>query len=249
MLDKEEHMSRKRKIVNLVAIFCLAMSFLGGLIRPAEAEAAANLFVTREGDRLMLGGSEFRFVGANAYGLMYAESPTIHLSTDYEILDWFKTFKEMGFRAVRFFPSCQGAPLTLEPSKGVWNETAWERFDYVVKTAGDFGIKLIIPFVDNYHYYHGGKHVFTDWEGVPESEFYTNEAVIDHFKEFIARILNRVNTYTGVAYKDDPTILAWESGNELQAPQAWTSMIAAYVKSIDSHHLFMDGNYGISCVR
>ena len=58
---------------------------------------------------------------------------------------------------------------------------------------------------------------------------------------------------TGVAYKNDPTILAWETGNELGAyrlgegapPASWTSTIALYIKSIDKNHLVIDGSDGL----
>ena len=45
--------------------------------------------------------------------------------------------------------------------------------------------------------------------------------------------------------KDDPTILAWETGNELQAPTSWTQTISTYIKSIDLNHLVIDGREGI----
>ncbi len=49
-------------------------------------------------------------------------------------------------------------------------------------------------------------------------------------KLIYTHFLNRINTVTGMRYGDDPTILAWETGNELQhsfigklpAPGAWT---------------------------
>lgn len=57
---------------------------------------------------------------------------------------------------------------------------------------------------------------------------------------------------TGIAYKDDPTILAWETGNELGAyqlsegapPAAWTNTIASYIKSLAPRTLVMDGSDG-----
>ncbi|HXY73249.1 MAG TPA: hypothetical protein VEM41_11955, partial [Actinomycetota bacterium] len=53
------------------------------------------------------------------------------------------------------------------------------------------------------------------------------------------------NVYTGVANKDNPTILAWETGNEIRPPRSWTSRISAYIRSIDPRHLIEDGYAGI----
>lgn len=59
-------------------------------------------------------------------------------------------------------------------------------------------------------------------------------------------MLNRTNYYTGIKYKDDKAILAWETMGENLAPDSWTNDIAAYIKSIDANHLVMDGYYGIT---
>ena len=59
----------------------------------------------------------------------------------------------------------------------------------------------------------------------------------------IATLVNRVNTITKIAYRDDPTIMAWETGNELrESTAAWDREMAAYVKSIDQNHLVLNGN-------
>ncbi|XP_068659699.1 mannan endo-1,4-beta-mannosidase 1-like [Aristolochia californica] len=70
-------------------------------------------------------------------------------------------------------------------------------------------------------------------------------------------VLNRVNTYTGVAYMDDPTIFSWELINEPRCEsdlsgktfQYWVTEMAAYVKSIDRNHMLeigLEGFYGLS---
>ncbi|MCL4419710.1 hypothetical protein M1146_06480 [Patescibacteria group bacterium] len=74
-------------------------------------------------------------------------------------------------------------------------------------------MKLVIPLTDNYNYYHGGKHDFTDWRGISDqNQFYYNATVIQDFKNYIQHLLTHVNPLTGLAYKDDPTIMAWETG-------------------------------------
>ena len=72
--------------------------------------------------------------------------------------------------------------------------------------------------------------------------FYTNRQVIADFQAYVAHVLNHVNRYTGLAYKDDPAILCWETGDELQyCPGEWTAEITAFIKRIDRRHLVMDG--------
>ena len=69
--------------------------------------------------------------------------------------------------------------------------------------------------------------------------------MISDFELYISTLLNHVNTYTGIAYKNDPTIMAWETGNELDPPTRWTQTISTYVKSIDRNHLVVDGRSGV----
>lgn len=65
-------------------------------------------------------------------------------------------------------------------------------------------------------------------------------------------VLTRVNTVTGVAYKNDPTILAWELMNEPRCQsdlsgrtiQSWITEMAAHVKSIDANHMLEAGLEG-----
>jgi mannan endo-1,4-beta-mannosidase len=51
----------------------------------------------------------------------------------------------------------------------------------------------------------------------------SNDTSITHltqrwFKDHIKAVVNRVNTISGITYKDDPTIMTWELTNEPQDP-------------------------------
>ena len=76
----------------------------------------------------------------------------------------------------------------------------------------------------------------------PTRGIYSSSLILSDFKQYVGVILNHVNSYTGIAYKNDPTIIAWETGNELSAPFDRVQKITAYIKGIDNHHLVMDGN-------
>jgi hypothetical protein len=203
-------------------------------------------FVTRSGTQLLLNGQPFRFAGANIHWLALDDST--NYPSQFRVNDALDAAKEMGLTVIRSHDLgiSTGCPNCIEPSLGVFNETALKHVDYVIKAASDRGLRLIIPLTDNWHYPAGGKHNFTVWRGISdENQFYYNSQVISDFETYIRTLLNRVNIYTGIAYKNDPTILAWETGNELQPPTGWTQTVSTYIKSIDPNHLVIDGREGI----
>ena len=82
--------------------------------------------------------------------------------------------------------------------------------------AKQYNVRLVIPLTDNWNYYHGGELTFCNWRGMSDqAQFYSDKDIIGDFKTYISTLLGHVNNYTGVALKDEPTILAWETGNEL----------------------------------
>ncbi|KAL8286423.1 hypothetical protein RQP46_004440 [Phenoliferia psychrophenolica] len=149
-----------------------------------------------------------------------------------------------------------GNSLSVWPSNGNTNNAAFDAIDYAIFAARNYGLRLVIPLTDNYAYYHGGKFDFIGWAGLSKSDgsqFYYSSNVIQIFKNYISVLLNHVNAYTGVAYKNDPTIMAWETGNELGGymlnggapPAAWTKSIAAHVKGLAPNQLIIDGADGL----
>jgi len=85
-------------------------------------------------------------------------------------------------------------------------------------------------------------------------EFYTNREIINDFKDYIKTLLTHVNRYTGLSYAQDPTIFAYETGNELggpifgdmNVPVEWTNEIASCIKELAPLKLVVDGTYGIN---
>jgi mannan endo-1,4-beta-mannosidase len=80
-------------------------------------------------------------------------------------------------------------------------------------------------------------------------QFYTNTTVITYFKNYIQYLLTHINPYTGLSYAEDPTIIGYETGNELNGlkwgdkdvPVEWIREICSFVKklgnSLPSHLL------------
>jgi len=229
-----------------------------------------NTFVQRKGTQLTLAGEPFRLVGGNIYWLGLDENviPNPSYPSKRRVLEVMGIVSAMRGTAIRghTLGVSFGNSLSVEPSLDQFNEAAYESIDFAIAAARVYGIKLVIPLVDNYNYYHGGKYQFIQWAGIPFNGtganitppdvgafFYNTTSIVDSFKRYITHHLSHVNQYTGIALKDDPTIVAWESGNELSgarfgdgpAPATWTKEIGELVKSLAPKQLFMDGSYGI----
>ncbi len=216
----------------------------GPTATPAPPPAAG--FVTKQPGRLMVNGQEFKFAGANMSWL--AMRTDGGYTTDAEIDDALNTAVEMGIKVIRSHTLgvSVGCSRCIKPSKNQINNQAFRSIDYAIKRAGELGIYLIIPFSDQAGgggYYSGGNRIFASWEGVSTDAFYTNDAVIQNYKDYVSLIIDHVNQFTGTPNWDNPWILAWETGNEMRsAPCSWTREASAFIKSKDSRHLVLDGN-------
>ena len=210
-------------------------------------------FITRQGDKLMDGTQEYRFVSFNIPNLHYVEDNLPftemnpwRLPDAFEIADALTAIEQMGGRVVRTYTLSvrkQDDDATVPRhvlGPGRFNEEAFRALDRVLQVANETGVRVIIPLVDNWVWW-GGIAEYAGFRGKPKEQFWTDPEIIADFKQTIAHVVNRVNVYTGVVYKDDKAILAWETGNELECPPAWTHEVAAYIKQLDGNHLVADG--------
>jgi len=87
--------------------------------------------------------------------------------------------------------------------------------DTALDVARSLGIRVIIPFVDQWTW-HGGIEQYSKFRGYTGDscalvdDFFESDQIRTDFKSMIHKLINRVNTINGIRYKDDPTILAWE---------------------------------------
>ncbi|MEN6424187.1 MAG: hypothetical protein ABFE13_02400 [Phycisphaerales bacterium] len=210
-------------------------------------------FIRRDGDVLKDGDRVFRFLSFNIPNLHYVEDDMrfdcgmpFRLPDQFEIDDALGTIEQMGGQVVRCYTLSlkkPGDPAGLPRyvlGPGQFNEDAFTALDRVIATAHRYHVRLILPFVDQWSWW-GGTAELAGFRGKKAEEVWTDPQLIQDFKDIITFVLNRVNTVTGVRYRDDKAILAWETGNELRSPPEWVRQIAAHIKSLDSNHLVLDG--------
>ncbi|KAI3980904.1 hypothetical protein MKX01_025469 [Papaver californicum] len=219
-------------------------------------------FVRTRGTRFVMNGNKPLYLnGFNAYWLMYmASEPS---SDRGKVTATLEEASRLRMNVVRTWAFSDGTSYKpLQSSPGSYNEDMFKGLDFVISEAKRNGIYLILSLANNYENY-GGRKQYVQWarnQGQylqSDDDFYTNPLTKAFYKNHIKVVLTRINSITGVAYKDDPTIFAWELMNEPRCQsdlsgktlQDWIAEMARHVKSIDSNHLLeigLEGYYGES---
>ncbi len=235
----------------------LLSAALWGLLASSAsgAEPAFREFITRKGNQLMEGDKPFRFISFNLPNLTYTEDDmrfeqlsSFRLPSAYEIDDALASIQQMGGRVTRTYVLSvrktndpPGMPRHILGSDQL-NEPAMVVLDQVLESANRHAVRLIIPFIDQASWW-GGIEEFAGFRGKSKDEFYTDPQVKQDYQQLVGLVLNRVNTRTGIRYKDDKAVLAWELGNELKAPAAWVREMAPHLKQLDPKHLVAESYF------
>jgi mannan endo-1,4-beta-mannosidase len=233
---------------------CTAAALLGMAVSVTAADAGFQHFITTHDGKLFDGNQEFRFISWNIPNLLIVEDTfgwdapnDWRLPDEFELTDGLATVRQLGGTVVRTYSiPVQRADEGPEIPKyvrgiGKFDEECFRTMDLALKVANEQQVRLIIPLVNNWKW-QGGRLEYAAWRNKPPVAFWTDPQIIADFEETIRYVLTRTNTLTGVRYMDDKSILCWETGNELRGqPASWTATITAFIKSIDTNHLIMDG--------
>ncbi|RKD90336.1 glycoside hydrolase 5 family protein [Mangrovibacterium diazotrophicum] len=230
-------------------IYFLFLMFLFG---GAKLFAFDN-FITRHGDQLMDGKQVFRFIGVNApninghydgYMNTNPESGYLYdpIELSFEMESYFEDMAQMGVTVFRTWG------ITVEDGSGEfealvngaysYNETAFRRIDKMLELCNKYQMRVILCLVKENKYW-GGTEAFSKLYG--GGDYYESEEVKNGFKDLLKVFAERVNSYTGVPYKDDKSIMAWEFGNEVPNHEgAWINEMAKYLKKLAPNQLISD---------
>jgi mannan endo-1,4-beta-mannosidase len=256
-----------------------ALAVIGGAAflifdqKPQRETVQPRSFVQAKGDRFVINGEPFRFVGANV-AVMYREEDRARMP------ETLRRASELGIRVIRVWAFGEGGPNDIGPvadladwprnhpfrwAPGQWNEEAFVHLDKVIAEAQRNNL-LVQLCLSNWWRDTGGVTQYLRWAGINDAAdnsfrfginperamlFYSNETTRQLFREHIEKLVNRRNTISGVLYRDDPTIFGWELMNEAQAVtgrwnerRAWVAEMSSYLKSLDSNHVVAPGIWG-----
>jgi mannan endo-1,4-beta-mannosidase len=220
-------------------------------------------FVGREDGALLFDRvAPYRATGTNLYYLQqllsYAQQDQDPdaMGAVREVLDDLVCLSLPVARIWGFNDSKDGSSIRRSPEEG-FREEGLRGLDQAVWEAKRRGIRLVIPLVNNWAEY-GGLPAYAAWASkafggtYTHDDFFTNAQMKQWWKDYVYMLVNRVNVFTGVAYKDEPAILAWEIGNELrcQSCRGTTALVdtvaelATFLKQLAPHQLVSDGGDG-----
>ncbi|KAI9138339.1 glycoside hydrolase superfamily [Paraphysoderma sedebokerense] len=229
-------------------------------------------FIGRSGTKFIKDGCPFYFHGTNSYYLPYSSSELINSTLDSAksnnltvIRTWaFLDYERNNLQFQSYDKETDSVVVNHDNKNGLG------ALDRLVAAAKSRDIKLILVLTNNWEQY-GGMDVYNDWfKGNFHDDFYdTASRQFEAYKNYTSALLNRVNHITGLAYKDEPTIFAWELANEprcksddgdkkprkpkeykpstecnAQTITKWIDAASTHIKSIDSNHLVAIGDEG-----
>ncbi len=247
--------------------FCL---FIAGFSGRALADNYG--YVKASGTAFTLDGSPYFFAGANFWQGMNLGMADTNGGDRARLCRELDRLRSAGVVNLRVMASSEGPDTepyrmspSLQPAPGIFNEQVFEGLDYLLSEMDARGMRAVMV-LNNYWHWSGGMAQYVSWaEGssIPyppsypdftgdwwtfmtyAARFYSNVGCQAAFRGFIRSVVERTNTFTGVPYKNDPTIFAWELANEPRLyPSEWIDDTAAYIKSMDTHHMVTSGSEG-----
>ena len=255
-----------RRLSLALAVMLALASAMFGFTGVNRAHAAGPGFVQRCGIHFCVGSQATYFAGANSYDLFTYGSGSGDTETQY--MDKAAIDAQManmaadGVTVVRTWMFDHESWHGFEPAKNTMNDQEWAEFDYILYSAAQHGLR-VIPTLENYWTAYGGVNTVLGWEGASTSNsgnFFNSSlcaGCLADYEFYVNYALNRVNHYTGVAYKNDPTIFSWELMNEPRYQnettgentagtvfRQWEDTVGAYIKNIDPNHMVDNGIEG-----
>ncbi len=169
-------------------------------IRGADKQSVFKDFISAKRDILYEGSKPFRFISFNIPNLLsiednmpFTEKNAWRLPDSFEIKDALKSIKIMGGHVARTYViTVHRKNDNVEIPRhvlqsGEFNEEAFKVLDRVLAEANRIGVRIIIPFVDNWKWM-GGRPQYAAFRGKNADEFYYDKQIKEDYKKTLSFI-------------------------------------------------------------
>jgi mannan endo-1,4-beta-mannosidase len=258
---------------------CVAIGLLLVASCASPPQRATQDFIYVEGTQFIRNGEPYRFLGTNLWygcnlGALAEGGDRDRLLRELDLL------QSLGVDNLRVLGASEGRGQhntvwpPLQPEPGVYDERILDGLDFLLAEMAKRDM-LAVVYLNNYWVWSGGMSQYVSWfEGEPvpnpflgeyswpefmafSARFYTHTQANAAYRRYIEMLINRENGYTGRRYRDDPTIMAWQLGNEPRPGEGeagklnfevftkWVGETADYIRSLDPNHMISTGNEGL----
>ncbi|UZR92699.1 glycoside hydrolase 5 family protein [Chondrinema litorale] len=234
---------------------------------------SAQSFIKINNQKFIKNNRPYYFIGTNFW---YGMNLGAEQSGDRErLIRELDHLKKLGINNLRIMAGSEGPDTepwrmtpSLQPELGIYNKDLLQGLDYLLDEMRKREMYAVVC-LNNFWPWSGGMAQYVNWyenseipypppaEGGSWSKyqfytarFYKDKNAIEAFNKHIKKIVGRVNSYTKIAYKDDPTIMAWQLANEprgilsKKAFNKWIDKTTGLIKSLDKNHLVTVGSEG-----
>lgn len=230
-------------------------------------------FVRVEDGQFRIGDEPYYFLGANFwFGMaLGSEGPAGDQQRLVRELD---RLQSLGINNLRVMASSEGPDTepwrvkpSLQPAPGEFNEDMLKGLDFLLAEMARRDMRAVLV-LNNFFQWSGGMSQYVSWaQDVPIPYPHDPENTWDEFQNFSARfyadaeaqrlflnfvhmLVHRENSITGVEYRNDPTIMSWQLGNEPRgfdheaAYREWVPRTAGIIKLLAPNQLVSLGGEG-----
>ncbi|MCB0650625.1 MAG: cellulase family glycosylhydrolase [Saprospiraceae bacterium] len=235
--------------------------------------SAQNPFITVEDGKFVLDEKPYYFIGTNLWFGMWLGSAGAAGDRE-RLVRELDRLQALGVNNLRVTAGSEGpvdAPWRVQPAVQYeakkYDETLLEGLDFLLAEMDKRGMKAVLV-LNNFFQWSGGMAQYVSWatgEPIPyphleghswdefqqfSAQFYSNKKAQQISKKFMKKLLRRRNSVSGIQYREDPTIMAWQLANEprgfgqVPAYLEWADKTAGVIQRKDKNHLVSLGGEG-----
>jgi mannan endo-1,4-beta-mannosidase len=179
--------------------------------------SAESGFIEVHGREFRLAGRPIALHGVNSYPLLQL----VGRGRAEAVADIFDQALALGRPFVRTNAFLDGGdnPGRLRDEALRLCEAGFAALDGLIAQAAGRGVRLLLVLTNNWPDHGGAEFVMRSVapaEHLPKDAFWSDPRALRAQSQFIAALVGRRNSLTGVLYREDPAILGWELANEAQ---------------------------------
>ncbi|MCI4668068.1 MAG: cellulase family glycosylhydrolase [Bacteroidia bacterium] len=233
----------------------------------------AQSFISVSNGKLIKEGKPYYFAGVNMWYALYLGAE-LNPGDQERLINELDSLQKRGINNLRIMAATEGGleePMRVQPSihpePGIYNETLLEGMDFLLNELGKRNMVAVLC-LNNFFHWSGGMAQYVSWadgtdipyphlEGSDwtkfqnySSTYFANKKAQRIHKKFVRKLIKRKNTFNGIRYKDDPSIMAWQLANEPRGFAyeeeylIWVEDLSRFIHKKDKNHLVSLGGEG-----